>query len=77
MRAISPGTAVTESEGMAVVQMTHVEGTNGHDVKLYALSTCGWCRKTKALLTLSAADIRPVGDDDLLAVRQTTRRGAA
>ncbi|MCE5192790.1 glutaredoxin family protein [bacterium] len=29
----------------------HVEGIhNEHKVFLYALSTCGWCRKTKALL---------------------------
>jgi hypothetical protein len=34
--------------------------------------------KTQALLTLTAADIRPVSDDDLLAVRPTSsRRGAA
>lgn len=30
---------------------TTVQGTNqGHDITLYALSTCGWCRKTKELL---------------------------
>jgi len=28
----------------------HVEGHNKGDVMLYALSTCGWCRKTKGLL---------------------------
>lgn len=29
----------------------HVEGKNNkHKVFLYALSTCGWCKKTKALL---------------------------
>lgn len=28
----------------------HVEGENKGDVVLYALSTCGWCRKTKRLL---------------------------
>jgi glutaredoxin len=28
----------------------HVSGENRGDVLLYALSTCGWCRKTKALL---------------------------
>jgi glutaredoxin-like protein NrdH len=30
--------------------VNHVEGTNKGDVMLYALSTCGWCRKTKELL---------------------------
>ncbi len=28
----------------------HVDGDNKGDVLLYTLSTCGWCRKTKALL---------------------------
>ena len=28
----------------------HVPGVKSGDVLLYALSTCGWCRKTKALL---------------------------
>jgi glutaredoxin len=31
--------------------MEHVEGSNrSHDVRLYALSTCPFCRKVKALL---------------------------
>jgi glutaredoxin-like protein NrdH len=29
----------------------HVEGEKGADVMVYALSTCGWCRKTKRLLS--------------------------
>ena len=29
---------------------THVEGKNKGKVMLYALSTCGWCKKTKELL---------------------------
>lgn len=33
---------------MGVVQ---VEGVNRGDVMLYALSTCGWCKRTKALLS--------------------------
>lgn len=32
---------------MAVV---HVAGSKKGQVMLYALSTCGWCKKTKALL---------------------------
>jgi len=28
----------------------HVEGKDKGDVMLFALSTCGWCAKTKALL---------------------------
>jgi glutaredoxin-like protein NrdH len=32
---------------MAII---HVEGDNKGNIMLYTLSTCGWCRKTKALL---------------------------
>jgi glutaredoxin len=29
----------------------HIEGpANNHEVRLFALSTCGWCRKTRELL---------------------------
>ncbi|MFO8011575.1 MAG: glutaredoxin family protein [Dehalococcoidia bacterium] len=31
-------------------QTNHVEGENRGQVALFALSTCGWCRKTKQLL---------------------------
>jgi len=30
--------------------MKHVKGEDKGNVVLYALSTCGWCRKTKELL---------------------------
>ena len=30
--------------------LTHVPGKNTGDIKLYALSTCPWCKKTKKLL---------------------------
>ena len=30
--------------------MTHHEGQDAGDITLYALSTCVWCKKTKALL---------------------------
>jgi glutaredoxin-like protein NrdH len=30
--------------------ITHVPGKNKGKIMLYALSTCGWCKKTKALL---------------------------
>lgn len=34
-----------------MLQPIHVDGTHTkHHVFLYTLSTCGWCRKTKALL---------------------------
>jgi glutaredoxin-like protein NrdH len=33
-----------------MVDKKHVKGKNKGDVMLYALSTCGWCKKTKRLL---------------------------
>jgi glutaredoxin-like protein NrdH len=32
------------------MDVKHVEGKSQGKVMLYALSTCGWCRRTKALL---------------------------
>jgi glutaredoxin-like protein NrdH len=32
------------------VDKEHVEGVDRGEVMLYALSTCGWCRKTRELL---------------------------
>ncbi len=31
-------------------KLTHVDGKNFGKVVLYALSACGWCKKTKKLL---------------------------
>jgi glutaredoxin-like protein NrdH len=36
--------------GVISMAMEHVEGKNKGDVVLYALSTCGWCKKTRMLL---------------------------
>ncbi len=33
------------------MQIEHVDGRDHGKVMLYALSTCGWCAKTKQLLT--------------------------
>jgi glutaredoxin-like protein NrdH len=43
----------------------HVDGKNVADVRLYALSTCVWCRKTKALLNELGIEYNYV-DVDLL-----------
>ena len=32
------------------MSVTHVDGENAGKVMLYALSTCVWCKKTRALL---------------------------
>jgi glutaredoxin-like protein NrdH len=33
-----------------VMDLQHVEGENRGKILLFALSTCGWCRKTRMLL---------------------------
>jgi glutaredoxin len=43
----------------------HVPGKNAGNVKLYALSTCPWCHKTKALLSTLGVEYYFV-DVDLL-----------
>jgi glutaredoxin-like protein NrdH len=35
---------------MVTMAVEHVDGKNKGKVMLYALSTCGWCAKTKELL---------------------------
>ena len=45
---------------MGVVQ---VEGEDRGDVMLYALSTCGWCKRTKALLSELGVEYRYVDVD--------------
>jgi glutaredoxin-like protein NrdH len=32
------------------MKLEHVAGRKKGDITLFALSTCGWCKKTKALL---------------------------
>ncbi|NIN01498.1 MAG: glutaredoxin family protein [candidate division Zixibacteria bacterium] len=44
----------------------HVKGKNRGDVVLYALSTCGWCKKTKRLLNELGIEYHYV-DVDLVA----------
>ena len=36
--------------------MQHIEGQNKGKLVLFALSTCGWCKKTKALIEDLNAD---------------------
>jgi glutaredoxin len=33
-----------------MIEMTHIDGEDKGKVVLFALSTCGWCAKTKELL---------------------------
>ncbi len=47
------------------MEIKHVQGRLKGKIMLYALSTCGWCRKTKAILNESGVDYYFV-DVDLL-----------
>jgi glutaredoxin-like protein NrdH len=38
------------------MSLEHVKGKNMGNIMLYALSTCGWCRKTKEYLTSLGAE---------------------
>ena len=33
-----------------MIEFTHVDGIDRGDIKLFALSTCVWCKRTKQLL---------------------------
>ena len=33
-----------------MVEKTHVDGKSSGEIMLYALSTCGWCKKAKEIL---------------------------
>ena len=33
-----------------MLEFKHIDGSEPVKIKLYTLSTCGWCKKTKALL---------------------------
>jgi glutaredoxin len=62
-----------------MVEVTHVEGSNDkHEVMLYALSTCGWCKRTKRLLNDLGVEYDYI-DVDLLRgeERQQTREEVA
>jgi len=46
--------------------MTEVQGRNKeHQVKVFALSTCMWCRKTKKLLQDNSVEYEFVNVDEL------------
>jgi glutaredoxin-like protein NrdH len=47
------------------MKMTHVPGKNKGQILIYTLSTCGWCKKTKALLNELGVEYHYI-DVDLL-----------
>ncbi len=48
-----------------MAEYTHVDGKKYGDIKMFALSTCGWCKKTKAFLKDHNVDFSYI-DVDLL-----------
>ena len=47
------------------MSLKHVAGENRGKVILYALSTCGWCRKTKDLLNSLGVEYSYIDVDSL------------
>ncbi|MBN1189994.1 MAG: glutaredoxin family protein [Dehalococcoidales bacterium] len=59
--------------------LQHVEGKQFGDVKIYALSTCPWCKKTKKLLDdlgieYYFTDVDLLSDQEKEEVMETVRR---
>ncbi len=54
------------------MEIVEVKGKKGPDILLYALSTCGWCRKTKEFLNQAGVTYRFV-DVDLAAGAEKER----
>lgn len=57
-----------------MAEFTRVGGKNFGDIKIFALSTCGWCRKTKAFMkehnvAYSFIDVDLLSDDEVKPVR--------
>ena len=47
------------------IKFTHVDGEYKGKINLYALSTCGWCKKTKELLEDMGIDYYYIDVDKL------------
>ncbi len=61
------------------MDIKHVPGKNKGKIMLYALSTCGWCRKTKKLfdklgIEYHYVDVDLVPDEDKESVRKEVMR---
>ena len=58
------------------MEIQHVPGKNKGHVMLYALSTCGWCKKTKKLLNELGVeyyfiDVDLIGEEEKSKVKTT------
>ena len=61
------------------MELKHIAGENRGNVMLYALSTCGWCRKTKELLNrlgveYSYIDVDGLDPEEKASVKDEIRR---
>jgi glutaredoxin len=57
-----------------MAEFTKVAGKNRGDIKIYTLSTCGWCKKTKVMLNnlgveYSYIDVDLLSSDDRNKIR--------
>jgi glutaredoxin len=57
------------------MNVTHIAGKNKGKVMLYALSTCGWCHKTKELLKELGIEYDYIDVDLLRGSEQTAAIG--
>lgn len=62
-----------------MISYTHVDGNEPCKLKIYTLSTCGWCKKTKALLNelgvgYDYIDVDLVDSSDLDEVRKEIQK---
>jgi len=61
-----------------MIDFKKVDGRNAGDIKLFALSTCGWCKKTKQFfadegLAYSYVDVDTLPQDELGEASQKQR----
>ncbi len=61
------------------MEYEHVEGENKGNIVLFALSTCGWCKKTRLLLQDMGVDFKYIyvdlltGDDRSEAIEEVKK----
>jgi glutaredoxin len=48
-----------------MAEWTHIDGENKGEIRLYALSTCGWCKKTKRFLNQLGVEYSYIDVDKL------------
>ncbi len=50
---------------MQATNLVHIKGKNKGEILLYALSTCGWCKKTKSFLNKLGVEYNYINVDEL------------